>query len=143
LHFWKLLLKPGMPALFGEIAGKPILALPGNPVSAYITFRALAWPAICALQGLPPPVPLRRRARLETALRKTHARAEHLRGVHRSDANGQLWVRPVLGQDSHRIVSLAEANVLLLLPEGALDWPVGTLVDIEPIALTEAAHGIA
>lgn len=139
VHFWKLLLKPGMPALFGEIDGKPVFALPGNPVSAYITFRALVWPALALLQGLPMPQPARWRARLSTPLRKQHARAEHQRGVHWIDAEGQMCVRPLTEQDSHRLVPLAQATVVLPLPEGPIDWPAGTLIEVEPIGLVEAA----
>lgn len=138
VHFWKLQLKPGMPALFGEIDGKPVFALPGNPVSAYITFRALVWPALAVLQGLPLPQPARWRARLANALRKAHPRAEHQRGIHWIDADGQCWVRPQPSQDSHRLLALAQASVLLPLPAGPVDWPEGTLVHVESIALQEA-----
>lgn len=138
VHFWKIQLKPGMPALFGELAGKPVLALPGNPVSAYITFRALAWPAIRALLGLPPPRPRRWLARLEEPLMKRHPRGEHLRGSAWIDAQGQCRVRALQGQESHRVLSLAAANVILPLPEGPAEWPAGALVAVESIALEEA-----
>lgn len=139
VHFWKVRMKPGMPVLFGEFSGRPVLALPGNPVSVYATFRVLARVAIDALRGLVPADPLRWRARLSTPLRKAHGRVEYVRAVHRIDGNGQLWVRPLLGQESHRLLSLRDASVLLVLPEGEIDLAAGALVDVEP--LLDAAAG--
>jgi len=133
VHFWKVRMKPGMPVLFGEFAGKPLLALPGNPVSVFISFRVLAQAAIQAWQGLVPADPVRWPARLLAPLRKTHARAEYLRAVYRVDAQGQLWVRPLLAQESHRSLSLMQASVLLNLPEGPIDLPAGAIINIEPL----------
>jgi molybdopterin molybdotransferase len=140
VHFWKVRMKPGMPALFGEFAGTPVLALPGNPVSVYATFRVLARPALEALQGIVPADPVRWRARLEVPLRKSHARAEYLRAAHRIDANGQLWVRPLVGQESHRLVSLRQASALLILPEGEVELETAALVDIEPLSMAVAEN---
>ncbi len=133
VHFWKVRMKPGMPALFGELAGKPVLALPGNPVSVFATFQVLVRAALSALQGLAPVDPLRWRARLLVPLRKTHKRAEFLRGIHNIDSQGQLWVRPLSGQESHRSVALLQASVLLCLPEAEIDLAAGALVDVEPL----------
>lgn len=134
VHFWKVRMKPGMPALFGEIGGKPVLALPGNPVSVYMTFGVLGVPALQALQGHPPEPPLRLRARLEAPLRKSHPRAEFLRAVQRVDADGTLRVRVFTQQESHRLVSLSQANALVCLGEGEVDLPAGALVDIEALS---------
>ncbi len=135
VHFWKVRMKPGMPALFGELYGTPLLALPGNPVSVYATFRILARVALDALQGIAPADPPRWRARLEVPLRKSHGRAEYLRALHCIDAHGQLWVRPLQGQESFRLVSLRQASALLVLPEGEIDLAAGAVVDIEPLSL--------
>jgi molybdopterin molybdotransferase len=133
VHFWKIRMKPGMPALFGELAGKPVLALPGNPVSVFATFRVLVRAALSALQGLAPVDPLRWKARLLVPLRKTHKRAEFLRGIYNIDSQGQLWVRPLTGQESHRSVALLQASVLLCLPETEIDLVAGALVEVEPL----------
>jgi molybdopterin molybdotransferase len=139
VHFWKVRMKPGMPALFGELAGKPVLALPGNPVSVFVSFRVLARTAIAALQSCPPAELVSWRARLSQPLRKTHARAEYLRAVYRIDANGQLWVRPLSAQESHRSLGLLQASVLLRLGEGEVELQQGAMVDVEP--LFPALHG--
>ena len=133
LHFWKVRLKPGMPAAFGEFQGTPILVLPGNPVSAYLTCLKFALPAVYALQGLPPPSSPRWRGRLRQRLHKNHARAAYLRATHAFDAGGQLWIEPIGTPDSHRINALSAATVLVPLPEGPVDWAEGTVVEVEPI----------
>jgi molybdopterin molybdotransferase len=133
VHFWKVRMKPGMPALFGELHGKPLLALPGNPVSVFATFRVLARAALGALQGIAPIDPVRCRGRLAVPLRKARGRAEYVRALHRIDGDGQFWVRPLSGQESHRLVSLRQASVLLVLPEGEVDLAAGAMVDVEPL----------
>jgi molybdopterin molybdotransferase len=135
-------MKPGMPALFGELHGKPLLALPGNPVSVFATFRVLARAALGALQGIAPIDPVRWRARLAAPLRKAPGRAEYLRAVHRIDADGQFWVRPLVGQESHRLVSLRQASVLVVLPEPELELAAGALVDVEPLFAATAENWI-
>ena len=69
--FRKVALRPGMPQGYGVVgpSGVPILTLPGNPVSAYVSFRLFAVPAVRARQGLPPQGPGTVRAVLTTALR--------------------------------------------------------------------------
>ncbi len=133
VYFWKVRMRPGMPALFGELSGKPVLALPGNPVSVHATFRVLADPAIQALQGLAPDPFPRWHAMLETPLRKSHVRAEFLRARHHVDEQARLWVRPFTRQESHRLVGLAQASALVCLPEGEIDLSAGALVEIEPL----------
>jgi len=65
LDFWRVRMRPGHPVAFGMIGEMPILALPGNPVAAFVTFHVLARPAIARMLGqtpeLPPTVPARRR----------------------------------------------------------------------------------
>jgi molybdopterin molybdotransferase len=140
VHFWKVRMRPGMPALFGELAGTPVLALPGNPVSTFATFRVLATVAIEALQGIGPLDPVRWRARLAAPLRKAAGRAEYLRAVHRIDADGQLWVRPLVGQESHRLVNLRQASMLVVLPEAEVELAAGALVDVEPLFAATAEN---
>jgi len=133
VHFWKVRMKPGMPAVFGEFRGTPVLALPGNPVSAYVTFLKLARPALFALQALPVPIGARWRGKLRHALEKSHARAEFRRARHGFDDSGQLWIEVIGTPDSHRIQALSAASVLVAMPEGPVAWPAGSVVEVEPI----------
>jgi len=84
---------------------------------------------------------VRTRARLARPLRKAHGRAEYVRALHRTDADGQAWVSPLAGQESHRLVSLREANALIVLPEGDVDLVAGALVDIEVLAAGREIRG--
>lgn len=133
VHFWKVLMRPGMPVLFGRLGGAHFLGLPGNPVSVLATFLTLARPLLDALQGRAVPRP-RLRARLTAGVAKTHERLEFLRGVLASDGSGQLRVTPNPADGSHRLRAAALSNALVVLAEGAGEWPAGTLVDVLPYA---------
>jgi molybdopterin molybdotransferase len=52
LHLWKVNMRPGKPITFGSLAGRPVFGLPGNPVSAMVTFELFVRPALLAMQGL-------------------------------------------------------------------------------------------
>lgn len=52
--FHKVRMRPGKPQGFGLLEGTPVFTLPGNPVSAYVSFQVFVRPALLAMQGLPP-----------------------------------------------------------------------------------------
>jgi molybdopterin molybdotransferase len=125
--FRKVAMQPGMPQGFGTIGeGKvPIFTLPGNPVSAYVSFQVFVRPAIAALQGIDDlrlPVV---RATLAGAVRSPEGRRSYLRGVL---ADGQ--VAPLSGQGSHQIAALGRANALIVVPEPETGLPAGETVDV-------------
>jgi molybdopterin molybdotransferase len=135
VHFWKLRIKPGMPVLFGSLdsagTATPVLALPGNPVSALVTFLLLGRFAIRLLAGVDPADPKPLLAVLDAPLSKRHARREFMRGaLHQNLQDGRLQVRAGPAQGSHHLSGLRDADVLLDLPEGPLDWPAGRLVEV-------------
>lgn len=109
-------LRPGAPAWFGLGPGDAplVFGLPGNPVSAFVTFMLLAEPALRALQGAPgEPAPALVRL-VETVPRlpgKTHA----VRCSLESRPDG-LWARPTGPQGSHVLTSMLGANCLALVP---------------------------
>jgi molybdopterin molybdotransferase len=134
VHFWKVRMKPGMPVLFaggGSLGGALFLCLPGNPVSVLATYLALARPLLDRLQGRAPARP-RWRARLASPWRKAHERLEFLRGRLRQDAHGGLQVEPDPADGSHRMRAAADSDALIVLEEGARDYPAGTVVDVLP-----------
>ena len=133
VHFWKVLMKPGMPLLFGRLGDAHFLGLPGNPVSVLATFLAIARPLLDELQGRGQPR-ARLRARLTADLAKSHDRLEFLRGVLSWDDEGQLRVTPNPADGSHRLRAAAQSNALVVLAEGAGHWPAGGLVDVLPYA---------
>jgi len=125
---WRVALRPGKPTWLGERDGKLVLGLPGNPVSAYVTFLLFARPALAALAGADPTVP-RTSAPLAVALPRHPERDEMVR-VHR-DADGR--VAPTGPQDSHVLSSLLGADALALVPRGEGELPAGTEVLLEPV----------
>jgi molybdopterin molybdotransferase len=133
IEFWKVMMRPGMPVLFGRWGDALFLGLPGNPVSVLATFRRLALPLLDAMQrrsdraaGL--------RARLLEPVRKSHARLEFRRARLSCDEAGVLQVKPHPAAGSHQQLGAAESNALLLLPEDARELATGTLVEVEAYA---------
>ncbi|HET7064400.1 MAG TPA: molybdopterin molybdotransferase MoeA, partial [Rudaea sp.] len=129
VHFWKVRIKPGMPFLFGEVGGALVFALPGNPVSGIAIFLTLAKPALATLAGAKSQ-PTGLRARLALAIDKRHPRAEFQRARLASDAQGGLWATPQARQGSGMLRGVAEADALIVLPEGAHAFAAGDVVEV-------------
>jgi molybdopterin molybdotransferase len=127
--FRKVALQPGMPQGFGTIDpdGTPIFTLPGNPVSAYVSFLLFVRPALDALQGLTGERPTPRQAVLTQPVRSPAQRRSYLRGILNGAASE---VTPVSGQSSHQLASLARANALVIVPEQVTELPAGAKVDV-------------
>src|SRR5207245_2576809 len=68
LDFWQVRMRPGRPTAFGVIGATPILALPGNPVAAFVAFHLLARPAIARMLGTTPEIPQGVPARLRQSV---------------------------------------------------------------------------
>lgn len=132
-HFWKVRMRPGMPVLFGRLDAAHLIGLPGNPVSVFATYLMLARRLLDGLQARSTPRP-QLRAVLDHPIHKTHPRLEFLRGQLHCDDTGQLRVAPNPADGSHRLRGAAEANALIVLPEGAGDWAAGAVVDVVPLA---------
>lgn len=131
VHYWKVMMRPGMPVLFGEWEGALFLGLPGNPVSVLATFRRLALPLLDAMQGRvdrAPPL----QARLREPVRKSHGRLEFRRARLSCNDQGELGARPHPAAGSHQQLGAVESNALMLLPEEMRELPAGALVEVEP-----------
>lgn len=133
VFFWKVRMKPGMPLLFGRLGQAMVLALPGNPVSVLATFMALGRRLIDGLQGRTETRPALR-ARLAQPVHKRHERLEFQRGRWHLDDGGQAWVMPDEATGSHRLAVAAGNDVLLVLPEGAAEFPAGHVLACLPCA---------
>lgn len=131
IHFWKVMMRPGMPVLFGQWGRALLLGLPGNPVSVLATFRRLAVPLIDAMQGRHDRAPALR-ARLSAPASKAHARLEFRRGRLGCDSDGQLWIAPHPAAGSHQQHGAAESNALLVLDEAVRELAAGATVEVEP-----------
>ncbi|KKZ15014.1 MAG: hypothetical protein TH68_02750 [Candidatus Synechococcus spongiarum 142] len=113
LQFWRLFLKPGRPFATGTMAGARFFGLPGNPVSAAVTFLQLVWPALQALEGAAPEPWPRLRVRLATPLRRRPGRPELIRARLGMDQQGNPLATPCGHQSSARLASLQGADLLL------------------------------
>ena len=132
VHFWKMRMKPGMPVLAAHWDRAQFLCLPGNPVSVLATFLSLGRRLLDGLQGRREPRP-RRFARLSAPIHKKHERLEFLRGALACDEAGQWQVSPNPADGSHRLRAAAEANALIVVPEGAGEWPGGSVLEVLPL----------
>ncbi|WP_326736731.1 molybdotransferase-like divisome protein Glp [Streptomyces sp. NBC_01022] len=134
VDFRKLAMQPGKPQGFGSIGPDhtPLLALPGNPVSSYVSFELFVRPAIRTLMGLPDVNRPTARASLVTdkALSSPAGRRQFLRGTYDAQAG---TVTPVGGSGSHLIAALAQADALIVLPEDVTSAEPGA--DTEVILL--------
>lgn len=129
--FWKVAMRPGMPFLFGRVGGALVCGMPGNPVSVLATFQQLVLPLLHALSA-DDRGPRRMQARLLGELHKTHDRLEFVRGVYGFDVEGRCQVRCDPVTQSHRLRAAAQANTLVVVPEGEVHWPEGSVVTISP-----------
>jgi molybdopterin molybdotransferase len=130
--FWGVRLKPGKPTWFGRAAGGGTLVfgLPGNPVSAMITFHLFARPALRALAGADPGGGTRVRGVLDVAVPRSPSREQVVRC--RLDARDDgFHVRPTKEQGSHVLTSMLGAGAYALVPAGDGELEVGSRVEIE------------
>jgi molybdopterin molybdotransferase len=129
VRFSKVAMQPGMPQGFGLVGADrtPLFTLPGNPVSAFVSFWLFVRPALDALQGLPPAAPPAVRAVLAGPARSPQGKRSFLRGV--LDA-GAGTVLPLTGQGSHQLGALARANALIVVPEQVTALAAGETVSV-------------
>jgi len=130
--FWGVALQPGKPTWFGTKDDKLVFGLPGNPVSAYVTFTLFARPALAAQQGaVVPPAP-QAKAVLGAAVARNPHREQALR-VRLERRDETLVALPNGPQASHIVTSLIGADALALIPPGEDVLELGTEVALEPL----------
>ncbi|MFE7750428.1 gephyrin-like molybdotransferase Glp [Streptomyces sp. NPDC057428] len=131
IDFRKLAMQPGKPQGFGSIGPDhtPLLALPGNPVSSYVSFELFVRPAILTLMGLEDVHRPKVRAVLSTdkALSSPAGKRQFLRGSYDAQAG---TVTPVGGAGSHLIAALAQADSLIVLPEDVTSAEPGAETEV-------------
>jgi molybdopterin molybdotransferase len=127
--FRKIAMQPGMPQGFGLVGADatPIFTLPGNPVSAYVSFQLFVRPAVSVLQNRTSERLPRTRAVLAAPVRSPQNRTSFLRGILNAEDG---TITPVSGQASHQLASLARANALIIVPEPVTEMPAGSEVDV-------------
>jgi molybdopterin molybdotransferase len=128
-HFWRVALRPGKPTWFGTKGDTLVFGLPGNPVSAMVTFLLFARPALARLQGADPRQ-TRIRAKLTEAVPRNPGRDEAVR-VTLTDTEGGREATPTGPQGSHQLSSMLHADGLALVTQGDGDAAAGELVTVE------------
>lgn len=123
LDFWQVNMRPGKPLAFGNYRGIPFFGLPGNPVSAFISFEIFVIPALQRLRGLE----IKERPRLMVRLLediKSDGRESYLRAIVEYK-DGMNFARLTGHQGSGNMLSLVQANALLIVPFGVKSLPAG------------------
>ncbi len=132
--FGGVAMQPGKPQGFGTIGDDevPIVTLPGNPVSSYISFEQFVLPAIRKLMGRTPYVRPGADAVLTHAMPSPADKRQFARGT-LSIVDGHLAVTPVGTQGSHMIGDLAESDALIVVPESVTSVEAGETVTVLPL----------
>ena len=127
IDFWRINIRPGKPLAFGEIQGIPFFGLPGNPVSAMVTFEVFVRPALAKLSGTAH-TPLTIRAKLADDM-KTDGRRTYNRVTIRRD--GDRYTAHTTGiQSSGALMSMVLADGLIIIPEDTTFVPAGTELSV-------------
>jgi molybdopterin molybdotransferase len=126
--FWKVRMKPGKPVSFARYQGKPVVGLPGNPISAMIGFEVLVAPCIRKMLGDPRPHPQPVLARLRDPYRRRPGRLEIARAVATREGEDIIVALQSL-QGSGSLPSFVGVNALVLLPADKGELAAGEEVE--------------
>jgi molybdopterin molybdotransferase len=131
VSFDKVAMQPGMPQGFGTIGpdSTPVFGLPGNPVSALVSFEAFVRPALRKMLGATPLERPRVRAVTRGELRSPAAKTSFLR-VALTVEDGRYVVTPVSGPGSHLLAGMSRATALAVVPEGVEVVGEGEVVEV-------------
>ncbi len=127
LQFWRINMRPGKPLVFGSIQGIPFFGLPGNPVSAMVTFDVIVRPALLKLAGR-----VDESGYVEAVVGET-MRSDGRRTFARvvlEEKNGQLIAQETGTQSSGALVSMLLADGLLIIPEGVQELEAGSIAKV-------------
>ncbi|MEQ5206385.1 MULTISPECIES: molybdopterin molybdotransferase MoeA [unclassified Proteus (in: enterobacteria)] len=132
IGFWKLAIKPGKPFAFGRLHNAWFCGLPGNPVSATVTFYQLVQPLIARLSGFSHwKAPQRFQAITQSPLKKSVGRLDFQRGIASINAEGVWQVDTSGHQGSHVYSSFSVANCFIVLERERGKVAAGETVTIE------------
>ncbi len=121
MRWMQVAIRPAKPFAFGLLAGTetPVFGLPGNPVSSMVSFELFVRPAVRLLGGHHvlerPLIPARAEIGFD---RRSDGKTHFLRSFLRVDDAGTWWARPMVGQESHQLLAMAESNALTVVPDG-------------------------
>lgn len=131
IEFWKVAIKPGKPFAFGLLTNSIFFGLPGNPVSATVTFQQLTAPALRKLSGAKAADNHQFNAKVTSKVKKRIGRLEFQRGIAKVGTDGELTVAPLEHQGSGVLSSLSKANCFIVLPQEHQGCEAGETVKVE------------
>jgi molybdopterin molybdotransferase len=132
LDFWRVRMRPGSPFSFGTLRRIPVFGLPGNPVSALVTFEVLVRPALRRMLGASAVYPPSVRVRAGTAIPRAGRLTHFVRAVFQGTGAGTTAV-PTGPQGSGILSSMTAADALLVVPPGTDDVAAGTELAAIPL----------
>ena len=141
IEFWWVNMKPGKPVAFGTVNGVPLLALPGNPVAAMISFALFGRPTLLKMLGYPtwdlPTVT----ARLREGISRKDGRRHYLRVSLREDDEG-LVAQLTGDQGSGILASMVAADGLAVIPEDRDQLVSGSEVEVILLSAGRTLWGV-
>ncbi len=133
IRFWQVKMKPGKPLLYSRVAAKPVIGLPGNPVSTMVSFEQFVRPLMKKMAGFPDSelLPPRETAVVLEDLPAPGDRRHYARAIAQRDENGQLTVKSTGLQGSGMLNSMVRGNCLIIQPPAKAGAKSGERVEIE------------
>jgi molybdopterin molybdotransferase len=133
LSLWRVTMRPGAPLGFGRLFGAPWLGLPGNPVSALVTFELFGRPLLRTLAGHARPHRRAVRVALQDEVQLGAPLTHYLRATLRSDADGALLASLTGPQSSGMLTSMAAADALVVIAGDRATVPHGAMLRAIPL----------
>jgi molybdopterin molybdotransferase len=132
LKFWRVRIRPGGPLVFGLLDGIPWIGLPGNPVSAFVTFELFVRPALLRMLGQTELFPAPQFVTIDERISVTGDLVHYLRVVVEQTESG-MHARLAGSQSSGALTSMMRANALLIVPEGRTVYEAGATLRAIPL----------
>ncbi len=129
INFWRVRMKPGKPLAFGRIQGVPLLGLPGNPVSATVSFDMFARPAILTMLGKTDLARPTIEAVLVDEIKRKDDRRHYVR-VTLAERQGSVYAHLTGDQGSGILLSMVQADGLAIIPAEIDRLPAGSAVKV-------------
>jgi len=130
--FWKIAMRPGRPLAYGKLSNAHFFGLPGNPVSAMVTFYQFVREALLVLMGVPQPAPIPTlKAICTSPIKKAPGRTEFQRGILSRAQDGRWSVRTTGDQSSQVLSSMGQANCFIVLPDEQGNTAPGAEVEVQ------------
>jgi molybdopterin molybdotransferase len=132
IKFWRVRIRPGGPLVFGILDGIPWIGLPGNPVSALVTFELFVRPALLRMLGQTLLFPLPQFVTLDERVTVSGDLTHYLRIVV-EQRESEMRARLTGNQSSGVLTSMMRANALLIVPEGRREYEAGEKLRAIPL----------